>query len=145
MVEGGIYSYVIPAGRIITGFFVGAMLGIVGGWMGLTFNHMIQFPWALEVHRNIYIASIGLGAGLGAYLGWISLSLRWYGIAASVFLVMVGGVAGSFMGNLYGQIAEPTFMGTRDTIVNKTHLGAAIGAIVVSTALGLFNHFRTRS
>ena len=64
MIEGGIYGYAIPLGRMIAGLFIGTMLAIVGGWLGLTFNAMSGVPWSLEVHRFIYIACIGLGAGV---------------------------------------------------------------------------------
>lgn len=145
LLEGGIYSYAIPIGRIIAGLFIGTMLGIVGGWMGLTFNAMAGFPWSLETHQNIYITCIGVGAGVGAYVGWINLSLRWYAVAASVLLVLLSGVAGGFLGHTIGQVVEPSFMGQRDTIVNYTHYGAIGGAIAVSTIQGLYHHFRTRS
>ena len=84
MVEGGFYSYLIPFARTVVGFFVGVMLGICGGWVGITFNHMVGFPWSLEVHRNIYIMGIGLGGGLGAYLAWVNLGVRWYLVAGTI-------------------------------------------------------------
>ena len=146
MLEGGIYSYVIPAGRIIAGFFVGAILGIVGGWAALTFNALVGYPWTGQVHLLIYVFGIGLGAGIGAYMGWINLNLRWYLVALSVLLALAGGVIGSFVGNFYWDtFTSESYLGARDTRVNITHFGAAIGAIVVSTALGLYYHFQTRS
>lgn len=145
MLEGGIYSYAIPLGRIIAGFFVGAILGIVGGWTGLTFNAMVGYPWDANVHLAIYVVSIGLGAGLGAWVGWINLSLRWYIVALTILMVLVGGIVGSVLGNLYGlEFIGPTYLGERDTRVNITHFGAAFGAISVSTVIGLYYHFRTK-
>ena len=144
--EGGIYGYVVPAARIIAGFFVGMMLGIVGGWAGLTFNAMVGYPWAANVHLSIYIAGIGLGAGLGAYMGWINLNLRWYVVLATAAAIILAGILGSAIGNLYWEIfTDASFMGARDTRVNMTHFGAAVAAIVVSTGLGLYFHFRTRN
>ena len=146
MLEGGIYGYAIPLGRMIAGLFIGTMLAIVGGWLGLTFNAMSGVPWSLEVHRFIYIACIGLGAGVGAYTGWINLGLRWYLIAATVLLVLAAGVAGSLLGNTYGlDLVKETYMGARDTRVNLTHYGAIGFATIVATAQGLYYHFRTRS
>lgn len=145
MLEGGIYSYAIPLGRSIAGFFVGAILGIAGGWTGLTFNAMVGYPWDANVHLGIYVVSIGLGAGLGAWVGWINLSLRWYIVALTILMVIVGGVIGSVLGNLYGlEVIGPTYLGERDTRVNITHFGAAFGAILVSTVIGLYYHFRTK-
>ena len=145
MLEGGIYSYIIPVARTIAGFFIGTMLAFCGGWFGLTFNAMSGVPWSLEVHLLIYIFCIGLGAGIGAYAAWINLSLRWYLIVATVLLVLAAGVAGSLLGNTYGlDLFKETYMGARDTRVNLTHYGAIICAGLVATAQGLYYHFRTR-
>ena len=145
MVDGGIYGLVIPAARTIAGFFVGMMLGIVGGWAALTFNAMVGYPWSANVHLAIYIFGIGLGAGIGAYGGWINLGLRWYGILAVILLVIAAGIIGSAVGNTYWNLfTEATYMGARDTRVNITHFGGAIGAGAVSTVFGLYYHFRTR-
>ncbi len=145
LVEGGIYGYVIPLARTIAGLFVGMMLGILGGWAALTFNAMVGYPWNAGVHLSIYILGIGLGAGIGAYVGWINLSLRWYAIAIMVVLVVAAGVVGSAVGNLYWNVfTDATYMGARDTRVNVTHFGAALSAAAVATLFGLYYHFRTR-
>ena len=127
----------------MAGFFVGSFLAIMGGWVARIFNALIGYPWDPEVHINIYYVSVGLGAGLGAYFGWVNLTLRWYLIAASLLLVVLGGIAGTYIGYIYGQNIDPTYLGPRETIVNMVHWGAAIGAIAVSTAIGLFNEIRS--
>ncbi len=142
MVEGGFYPYLIPIARTVVGFFVGVMLGICGGWVGITFNHMVGFPWSLEVHRNIYIMGIGLGGGLGAYVAWVNLGVRWYLIAGTILLVLGGGVLGAYLGFEYGQVVDPSYLGRRYTIDNNMHWGAAIGGIIVASAFGLFNYVR---
>ena len=143
MVEGGIYVWALPLGRTVAGFGVGLFLGIFGGWLALIFNAMIGYPWDLDLHTNIYFVSIGLGAGLGAYFGWMNLTLRWYLIAGSLLLILAAGIAGAYIGLAYGQNIEPTYMGRAYTIDNSLHFGAAIGGITVSTALGLLNEIRT--
>ncbi len=144
--EGTIYSYIVPVGRIIAGFFVGMMLGIVGGWAGLTFNALVGYPWNANIHLTFYLAGIGLGAGLGAYLTWMNLGMRWYLVVLTVFLVIVAGMLGSVLGNLYWDFfTDASYMGARDTRVNVTHFGAAIGAIIVSSIFGLYYQLRTRS
>ena len=142
MLEGGIYTFLIPVARTIAGFCVGVMLGIVGGWIAITFNHFIGFPWSLEVHRNIYIVGIGLGAGVGAYLGWVNLTVRWYLIAGSMALVLLGGLVGVYLGYEYGKVVEPNYLGRRYTVDNALHWGAPIGAIIVATIIGLFGGMR---
>ncbi len=143
MLEGGIYVWAVPFGRIVVGFFLGAFLAIMGGWFAKIFNAMVAYPWDTQMHANIYFVSIGLGAGLGAYLGWVNLGLRWYLIAVSVLLVLLGGIAGVYIGSIYGQNIDPTFLGQRGAVVNMIHWGAIIGAIAVSTAIGLFNEVRS--
>ena len=121
------------------------MLGIVGGWAALTFNAMVGYPWGANIHLSIYVFGIGLGAGIGAYGGWINLSLRWYAVLATVLLVIAAGVIGSAVGNAYWNFfTDASYMGARDTRVNMTHFGGTVGAGVVSTLFGLFYHFRSR-
>lgn len=110
--------------------------------MAKIFNAMVGYPWDTDIHANIYFMAIGLGAGLGAYIGWANLGLRWYLIAGSVLLVLLGGIAGVYIGSIYGQNIDPTFLGKGAAVVNMIHWGAVIGAIAVSTALGLFNEVR---
>ena len=56
MIEGGIYVWAVPLGRMLAGFFIGVFLGILGGWLALIFNAMIGYPWDVDIHTNIYIS-----------------------------------------------------------------------------------------
>ena len=143
MIEGGLYTFMVPAGRVLAGLILGLFLGILGGWAAVIFNAMAEYPFALSVHRNIYLMGVGLGAGTGAYLAWASLDLRRLLIAISVLLVLAGGVAGTYLGYLYGQNVDPTYLGRTYTIDNNIHLGAALGAIATATTLGLISAIRT--
>jgi len=143
MVEGGIYVWAVPIFRTLAGFAIGIFLGIVGGWSATIFNAMIGYAWDVDIHRNIYLVNVGLGAGVGAYFGWMTLTLRWYLIAASLLLIMLGGIAGTYAGMVYGQNVDSTYLGRAYTIENGLHFGAAIGGITVSTALGIFNEIRS--
>ena len=142
MIDGGFYAFFIPVARTIAGFCVGVMLGICGGWAAITFNNFIGFPWSLEVHRNIYIVGIGLGAGVGAYLGWVNLSERWYLVVGTVALVLLGGLVGVYIGYEYGKVVEPSYLGRRYTVDNYLHWFAPLGAIIVATILGLIGEKR---
>ena len=144
MIEGGVYNLVIPLGRTLAAFLVGIMLGIAGGWMGLTFNALTGFPWTLAVHRNVYLAGIGLGAGAGAYLCWMNLGLRRPWIMVSFLAVLLGGIGGAYAGYTYGQSAQVSYLGRAHTINNMAHLGAAIGGAGVATILGIINDIRTQ-
>jgi hypothetical protein len=143
IVEGGIYAIIIPIGRTIAALAFSIMLGIMGGWIATTFNAMIEYTWEPALHRNIYLVGIALGAGGGAYLAWMNLSLRWYLIAASVLAVLLGGVIGTYAGYAYGYRVEPTYFGRGYTVDNAVHLGAAFGGAGVATLLGLINEIRT--
>ena len=142
MIEGGIYVWLLPLGRTMVGFMIGAFLAIMGGWMAINFNQLVGYSWDLDVHRNIYFVSIGLGAGSGAYVAWMNLTSRWYLIGASFLLVLLGGIAGTYIGIVYGENIDPTYLGRRATIINASHWGAAIGGIAVATSLGLINEVR---
>ena len=144
MLESGVYTWVVPLARTVTGFIVGTILGIVGGWAALIFNAMIGYPWSVDVHLNLYFVGIGLGAGLGAYMGWMNLTDRRSLIIGSLVLVIVGGVVGSYIGLAYGQNVEPSHLGRRYSIESGLHFGAATGAILVSTALGLLHEIKAR-
>ncbi len=141
MVEAGIYGWAIPVARSTAGFIVGIFLGILGGWVAVAFNAFAGYPWPLEVHRNLYLVGIGLGAGVGTYLGWMDLTSRRYMMLAFILLVLAGGVAGAYLGFLYGQRADPGILGRHYAIDNAIHFGAAIGGIILSTTLGLLNHW----
>lgn len=141
MIEGGIYYWAVPLGRAIAGFMTGLLLGIVGGWMAVIIYAMAGFPWSFEIQRNMYLVWIGLGAGIGGYLGWMNLTSRRSLIIAFVVLVIIGGIAGSYLGSLYGHRVEPAYLGRHYTLDSAIHFGAAIGAIVTATALGLINQW----
>ena len=141
MIEGSIYDWAIPLARSTAGFVVGVFLGIFGGWAAVAFNAFAGYPWPLEVHRNIYLVGIGLGAGVGTYVGWMNLTSRRYLVLAFILLVLAGGVAGAYLGFLYGQRAEPGMLGRHYAIDSAIHFGAAIGGIIFSTTLGLLNQW----
>jgi hypothetical protein len=141
VVEGGIYYWVVPLGRVIAGFMAGLLLGIGGGWIAVVIYAMVGFPWAIETQRYLYLVWIGLGAGIGGYLGWMNLTSRRSLIIAFAVLVIVGGIAGAYLGFLYGQRVEESYLGRRYTLDSAIHFGAALGAIVTATTLGLINQW----
>ena len=144
MIDGGIYFWMLPIFRTIIGFCIGGFLAIMGGWMARNFNQLVGYAWDGNVHLNIYLVGIGLGAGLGAYVAWMNLTSRWYLLGASGLLAVLGRIVGTYLGAEYGQNIEATYMGQRATIVNNSHWGAAIGGIAVATCLGVFNEIRTK-
>ncbi|MFQ6029805.1 MAG: hypothetical protein ACE5Q6_20205 [Dehalococcoidia bacterium] len=143
LLEGGFYSWGIPVARTIAGYCIGVMLGIIGGWLAVIFINMIPNNLPNQVIGNIYLVSIGIGAGIGAYLGWMNLATRWYFIVGSIVLVLLGGIVGVYTGMEIGQNIEPSYLGRAHTIENTLHWGAPVGAIIVATIVGVFNELRT--
>ncbi len=141
MVDGGIYYWAVPLGRAITGFIVGLLLGIVGGWIAVVIYAMLGFSWEIELQRNLYLVWIGLGAGVGSYLGWMNLTTRRALILGFLAIVVLGGILGAYMGFIYGQRVDPGYLGRRYTLDSSIHFGAAIGGIVTATVLGLINQW----
>ena len=111
--------------------------------MAVIIYAMAGFPWSMEVQRNLYLIWIGIGAGVGAYCGWMTLNTRKYLIFALAILVIAGGIAGAYLGLVYGSVTEPTYLGKRYSIDSAIHFGAAIGGIVTATmTMGLKNLFK---
>ncbi len=144
MVEHNIYTYVVPIARAIAALMLAGFFGIVGGWIGTTISAFAGYPWSLQVHNQIYLVSIGLGAGAGGYLAWMDLTPRRLWIAAAALAALLGGLAGVYAGYAYGQVAEESFLGRGYTVENTIHWGAALGGFGVATLLGFFNEVRTR-
>ena len=143
MRDAGIYFWALPIARTVAGFILATMLGIGAGWFVLIFNAMVGYPWSFDFHRNLYFLGIGVGAGVGAYIGWANFAVRPPYIAGMLLLAILGGVVGAYLGLVYGEQAEPALLGRRYTLEHSLHLGAPIGGIVVSTVIGMFNEIRT--
>lgn len=142
VIDGGIYPYLVPFARTVAGAMMGLMLGIFGGWLAKILNAMLGYPWDPALHYNIEVVGIGLGGGLGAYLAWMNLEVRWFFVIGAILLVLGSGVAGAYLGQEYGKVVEPNYLGRFATIDNNIHFGAAVGGIVVASALGLFNYMK---
>ena len=146
VLEGGIYGYVIPAARSIAGYIMALILAIGGGWAVTILNALIGYPWVGSTFFAIYIVGVGMGAGLGAYLAWINLTIRWHVVLVTLLVVLGAGVVGSTVGYIYWEpLFGENYLGPRDSQINATHFWAPIGAIVIATLIGLYYHFRTRN
>ena len=142
MIQGSIGSYAVPLGRTLAGFVAALLLAFMGDVLARVFNLVLGYPWPQEVHQNIHIVGIGLGAGIGAYLWWSNLSLRWYLILGFLLLVLGGSIAGAYIGSALGSGVDLTYWWSRYALDTTIHLGAAIGGIIVATTWGLINEVR---
>lgn len=146
LVEGGIYGYVIPMARTIAGYIMALLLAIGGGWTVTILNAMIGYPWVGNTFFAIYVVGVGMGAGLGAYLAWINLSMRWYTLILTVLMILAAGIGGSSVGYVFWEhVFGENYLGPRDSQINATHFWAPIGAILVSAMIGFYFHFRARN
>jgi hypothetical protein len=145
MLQGGsgISSYLIPLGRTLAGFIAALLLAFLGEVTARVFNLASGYPWSQSVHLNIHLIGIGVGAGIGAYLAWMSLGPRWHLILGWAMLVLAGGIAGAFLGRIYGPGVDPTYWWSRFATDTTIHLSAAALSTIVATILGLINDICT--
>lgn len=137
MVRGGTSFYTAMAARTLAGFVVGLFLAFFGDLTARIFSLLLGYPWPPSVHQNLLVIGAGIAAGVGAYLAWMNLSLRWYWILGSLLLVLGGGIGGAYLGHIYGPGPDPTYWWSRYASDKIIYLTAAIGGIAISTILGL--------
>jgi hypothetical protein len=101
MLQSTISAFLAPVGKTAMGLIFALVLALLGDVAGRVFNLSIGYPWTQSVHQNIHFISIGVGAGIGAYLGWMNLERHWYFMMGLGTLVLAGGyrrgLPGSFL------------------------------------------------
>ncbi len=137
MVQGGTRFFTTTVARTLAGFFAGLFLAFFGDLTARIFNLLLGYPWPPSVHQNLLVIGAGFAAGVGAYLAWMNLSLRWNWILGSLLLVLVGSIGGAYLGHIYGPGPDPTWWWSRYASDKTIYLTAAIGGITISTILGL--------
>ena len=123
---------------MLVGFIFGVLMGVAGGLLAAFFNVLIEFPWELTIHKGIVLVGIGLGAGVGTYFAWINPGRSGLVSLGTLLLVLLGSIAGSYIGHFYGPGVDPDDFRELFAIDSTIHFGAATGGIIVSTAAGLF-------
>jgi len=129
----------------MAGFTAAFLLAFMGDIGGRVFNLGVGYAWDPAVHQNIIYISIGMGAGIGAYLGWMNLDRRWYFVLRVVLIVLAGGVAGAYLGRFYGPGVEPGWWWSRYATDSTVHLVAAALSTGIATVLGLIDQVQSRS
>jgi hypothetical protein len=145
MLQCGISSYAVPLGRTLAGFIAALLLAFLGDVTARVFNLAIGYSCSRPVHQNIHFVGIGVAAGIGVYLGWMSLGLRWYWMLSWTVLVLAGGIAGAYLGRFYGPGVDPTYWWSRFATDTTIHLSAAAVSTVIATILGLTNDMLTKA
>ena len=137
MINSNWSIYGIGAARTLAGLIVALLLAFGGDVFGRVVNLMLGFPWSQLVHTNIHLVAIGIGAGIGAYLGWINFSLNRYWGSAILALVLTASVVGVYLGRALGPGVDPTYWWSRFAVDTTIHLAAAVGGTIVATVIGL--------
>ena len=137
MAQGSMSFYTTSAARTLAGFVVGLFLAFFGDLTARIFSLLLGYPWPPSVHQNLLVIGAGFAAGVGAFLAWMNLSLRWNWILGTLLLVLVGSIGGAYLGHTYGPGPDPTYWWSRYASDKTIYLTAATGGIVMSTILGL--------
>ena len=137
MVRNILYDSWVSLWRILAGLTVGFLLAVLGGWAGLCLNLFLGYHWPLAIHQNIQMAAIGTGAGFGAYLAWSNSNLGWFWRLGTLALVVAASTLGAYLGRAYGPGIDPTHLWSQSAVDHAIHVGAAIGGVSISTAIGL--------
>ena len=136
-------AWTVPLARVLLGFIFGVLLAVLGGLLASFFNVLSELPWGLAVHKNIVLVGIGLGAGAGAYLAWMNSSFHLPLRLGILLLVLLGSIAGTYIGHNYGPGVDPDDFRELFAIDSTIHLAAAAGGIIVATIVGLLSQVRT--
>ena len=139
MVKLSAWNYAIYIARSMAGFVAALLLAFAGDVTARVFNLLIGYPWPQEVHQHINFVSIGAGAGVGAYLGWINLNHRQRLMVGILLLVVVSGVVGVYLGRAYSPGVDTSYWWSRFATDTRVYLSGASLAIVVATAIGLID------
>ncbi len=147
--------WVLQAVLILGGFLVGILTELIlvrtfhtlakrtkSTWDDLLIEGIHQMPIVWATAAGLWGAM--LVRGVDPYIRSILGKILTVIIIGSLALVMVGGTVGTYAGLVYGQNVDPNYLGRSYAIENGLHFGAATGAILVSTALGLFNEIKTK-
>lgn len=137
MIKGIWWTYATWAARSLAGFTFAVLLAFGGDVFGRVVNLLLGYPWPPGVHANLHLVSIGLGAGAGAYLGWINFSLNRYWSLVILAMVLTASVVGVYLGRAYGPGVDPTYWWSRYAVDTTIHLAAAALGTAAATAIGL--------
>ena len=124
------------------GYVFGVLLAVLGGLVAAFFNVLTEFPWDLAVHKNIVLVGIGLGGGAGTHLAWMNSNFNPLLGLGIFLLVLLGSIAGSYIGHLYGPGVDPDDFRELFAIDFTIHLAAAGGGMIVATTVGLLSQAR---
>ena len=132
-------SILIPLLRIVGGFIASLLLAFTGDLAARVFNMLTGFSLDPVVHQNANFVGIGLGSGIGAFLGWVNPNLPRLWIFGSLLLVLLASIGGTYAARSIGPGVDTSYWWGRFATDRTIYLGASTAGIVLSTSLGLFS------
>ncbi len=141
VIGSGSGVYLVWAARGLAAFISAVLLAFFGDLTGRVFNLLVGYPWPQVVHVNIHMVSIGVGAGLGAYLGWMNLSLNRYRALGFLSATIAAGIVGVYIGRAYGPGVDPSYWWSRFAVDTTVHLTAVILGTFTAAVIRLLHHW----
>ena len=131
----GIYGVWIA--RTLAGFAFAIVLTFLGDVGGRVVNLLLGYPWSQELHFTLQLVFIGLGAGIGARLGWINLRWNLYWSLGMWVAVCAGALAGVYIGYFYGPGVDASYWWSRFALDTTIHISAAVAGTLTATVIGI--------
>ncbi len=124
-------------GRMLAGLAFAVVMSFIGDVSGRVFNLLSEYPWSFTVHFNIQLVFIGVAAGIGANLGWISLRWSRYYSWTTWVVVCAAAVAGVYGAHNFGPGVADDYWWSRFAMDTTIHITAAVTGTLVATAIGV--------
>ena len=124
-------------GRMLAGLAFAIVMSFIGDVSGRVFNLLSEYPWSYVVHFNIQLVFIGVAAGIGANLGWISLRWSRYYSWTMWIVVCTAAVAGVYGAHNWGPGVADDYWWSRFAMDTTIHITAAVTGTLVATAIGV--------
>lgn len=118
-------------GSIIVRSIIGLGFGAAGAVVGYFVSFGVLTPQAgLNAGIAVFSTGIGIGAGLGSFLGWLDLDRSKLGNLPALLLAVAGGLLGAWGGLGYAASVYDVDIKTQDARITAV-AGAAFAANLV--------------
>ena len=132
-------SILTPLLKTAGGLVASLLLAFMGDLAARIFNLLTGFGLDPLVHQNANFVGIGMGAGVGAFLGWVNPSRPWLWIFGSLLLVLLAGIGGAYLGRGFGSGVDTSYWWGRFATDRWVYLGASTAGLLFATSLGLIS------
>ena len=80
-----------------------------------------------------------MGAGVGAFLGWLNPSFPRYWVFGSLLMILLAAIGGAYAGRILGQGVDTSYWWGRFATDTTIYLGASTAGLFLATSLGLIS------